>query len=313
MIKVVFLASPKIALNSFEHLFASKEIDVIALVTQEDKPSGRGQKIAFSPLKQFAVDNNIQVFQTKSIRKDFEIQKKLKDLNPDFFVTFAFGQILSQEVLDIPKFATINLHVSLLPQYRGANPIQQAIIEGCSKTGICTMITVLELDAGDICLKEEIKIGENTNCVDLFEEVSAKAPKLIEETIFGLYNKTLKPKAQGKDGISFAPKLKKKDCKINWENSAKDLHNFVRGIYNFPSAYFKFGDKIIKIQETSFNLDEKTSKNCGEVLDISKEGIKVATKYGILLIKKVKPEGKPEMNAFAWSNGARIKIGDVFL
>src|SRR5574344_158792 len=300
MIKVVFFATPDIEIKSLDLLQNSSEFDVQAIVCQPDRPSGRGHKILPPPVKSYAIEHKIEVLQPKSIRKEPDIINRLKELAPDFFVTFAFGQILSQEVLDIPKFATINLHVSLLPQYRGANPIQQAIIEGCSKTGICTMITVLELDAGDICLKEEIKIGENTNCVDLFEEVSAKAPRLIEDTIFGLYNKTLKPKAQGKEGISFAPKLKKEDCKINWENSAKDLHNFVRGIYNFPSAYFKFGDKIIKIQETSFNLDEKTSKNCGEVLDVSKEGIKVATKYGILLIKKVKPEGKPEMNAFAW-------------
>src|SRR5574344_2142974 len=193
MIKVVFLASPKIALNSFEHLFASKEIDVIALVTQEDKPSGRGQKITFSPLKQFAVDNNIQVFQTKSIRKDFEIQKKLKDLNPDFFVTFAFGQILSQEVLDIPKFETINLHASLLPKYRGANPIQRAIINGDKETGICTMITEAGLDCGNICLCEKIEIPENMNFEQLHDIIAEKSPVLIRKTLLEIYEGTMNP------------------------------------------------------------------------------------------------------------------------
>ena len=153
MIKVVFFGTPKIALKSLEYLYSSDNIEVVGVVTQPDKPAGRGHKISFSPIKQFALDYNIPVFQPKSIKKDDSVIQELKALAPDFFVTFAFGQILSQEVLDIPKFDTINLHASLLPKYRGANPIQRAIINGDKETGICTMITKLGLDCGDVCLE----------------------------------------------------------------------------------------------------------------------------------------------------------------
>ena len=144
MINIVFFGTPAIALKSLEHLYNSEKINVLAVVTQPDKPAGRGHKMSMSVLKQFAIEHNLPVFQPKSIRKE---------LKPDFFVTFAFGQILSQEVLDIPKYETINLHASLLPRYRGANPIQRAIINGDKETGICTMITELGLDCGDVCIR----------------------------------------------------------------------------------------------------------------------------------------------------------------
>ena len=161
MLNIVFFGTPDIGLKSLEYLHNSPKFNVMAVVTQPDKPSGRGQKLTPSPIKRFAVENGIEVFQPKSIRKEPEIIKALKQLNPDFFVTFAFGQILSQEVLDIPKYETINLHVSLLPKYRGANPIQRAIINGDSETGICTMITELGLDCGDICMTHPITISPN--------------------------------------------------------------------------------------------------------------------------------------------------------
>ena len=135
MIKVVFFGTPKIALKSLEYLYNSEKIEIVGVVTQPDKPAGRGHKLTMPPLKIFALEHNLPVFQPKSIRKEPEIQEELKKLNPDFFVTFAFGQILSQEVLDIPKYETINLHASLLPKYRGANPIQRAIINGDKKQG----------------------------------------------------------------------------------------------------------------------------------------------------------------------------------
>ena len=137
MISIVFFGTPDIGLKSLEHFYNSDKFEVLAVVTQPDKPSGRGHKLTQSPIKRFALEKGIKVFQPKSIRKEPEIIEALKELKPDFFVTFAFGQILSQEVLDIPKYETINLHVSLLPKYRGANPIQRAIINGETETGIC--------------------------------------------------------------------------------------------------------------------------------------------------------------------------------
>ena len=179
MIKIVFFGTPDIGLKSLEYLYNSDKIDVLAVVTQPDKPAGRGHKLQMSPIKKFAVEKNIPVFQPKSIRKEFDIQEELKKLEPDFFVTFAFGQILSQEVLDIPKYETINLHASLLPRYRGANPIQRAIINGDKETGICTMITELGLDCGDICQKLVIPISDTMNCEELWNEIAEKSPKNI--------------------------------------------------------------------------------------------------------------------------------------
>ena len=185
MINIVFFGTPAIALKSLEYLYNSDKINVLAVVTQPDKPAGRGHKIQMSVIKQFALEHNLPVFQPKSIRKEPEIQEELKKLNPDFFVTFAFGQILSQEVLDIPKYETINLHASLLPRYRGANPIQRAIINGDKETGICTMITELGLDCGDVCMREKIEIPNDMTCVDLFEKISDISPTLLEKTLVG--------------------------------------------------------------------------------------------------------------------------------
>ena len=302
MINIVFFGTPAIALKSLEYLYNSDKINVLAVVTQPDKPAGRGHKLSMSPIKQFALEKNLPVFQPKSIRKEPDIQNELIKLNPDFFVTFAFGQILSQEVLDIPKYETINLHASLLPKYRGANPIQRAIINGDKETGICTMITELGLDCGDVCLREVIQIPDNMTCVDLFEQISEKSPELIEKTLIGLVDKSITPQKQSEDGVCMANKLTKEETLIDWTKSAQDIHNLVRGIYKFPSAYFIHNGKIIKILETQV---EKGSGVCGEFVKISKDGILVGCGKDCILLVKVKPEGKGEMFARDWANGLK--------
>ena len=305
MVNVVFFGTPSIALKSLEYLIQSEKINVLAVVTQPDKPAGRGHKLTMSPIKECALKNNIPVFQPKSIRKEPEIQEELKKLNPDFFVTFAFGQILSQEVLDIPKYETINLHASLLPKYRGANPIQRAIINGDKETGICTMITELGLDCGDVCMKYPIEITETMNCEELFNIISEKSPKLIEDTLLGIIENTITPVPQCEDGVCMANKLTKEETKIDWAQPARAIHNLVRGIYKFPCAYFHYNDKIIKVLETCVVESEKTYSNHGEFVQITKEGIEVATGHGTLRIIKVKPEGKGEMFARDWYNGVK--------
>lgn len=302
MINIVFFGTPKIALKSLEYLYNSDKINVLAVVTQPDKPAGRGHKLTMSPIKEFALTKNLPVFQPKSIRKSPEVIEALKDLKPDFFVTFAFGQILSQEVLDIPKYATINLHASLLPKYRGANPIQRAIINGDKETGICTMITELGLDCGDVCLKEIIKISDNTTCVDLFDEISEKSPELLEKTLIGLVEKTITPQKQCEDGVCFANKLDKEECLIDWNKDAQSIHNLVRGIYKFPCAYFMHNDKIIKVFETKVCNGSGTA---GEFLNITKDGIEVACGDKSILLVRIKPEGKGEMSARDWYNGLK--------
>ena len=303
-ISVIFFGTPDIGLKSLEYLYNSDKFDVLAVVTQPDKPSGRGQKLTPSPIKVFALEHNLPVFQPKSIRKEPDIINSLKNLSPDFFVTFAFGQILSQEVLDIPKYETINLHVSLLPKYRGANPIQRAIIDGETETGICTMITELGLDCGDICMKEPITITPNMNCVELFEICASHSPELLEKTLIGIKEGSIEPQKQCEDGVCFADKLKKEECKIDWTKSAKSIHNLVRGIYKCPGAYFEYDGKIIKVMETE-PLEENYDGKTGDFVKISKLGIDVKTGDGTLRLVKVKPEGKSEMLARDWANGLR--------
>ena len=304
MINIVFFGTPDIGLKSLEHFYNSNKFNVQAVVTQPDKPSGRGHKLTPSPIKQFAMEHNIPVFQPKSIRKEPEVIEALKKLTPDFFVTFAFGQILSQEVLDIPKYETINLHVSLLPKYRGANPIQRAIINGDKETGICTMITELGLDCGDICMKYPIEITPNMNCVELFELCAANSPELLEKTLIGIKDRTLKPIPQCEDGVCFADKLQKEECKIDWTKSAEEIHNLVRGVYKCPGAFFEYNNKIIKVMETE-PLDEDLSGEVGSFVRCSKLGIDVKTGNGLLRLIKIKPEGKGEMFAKDWANGLK--------
>ncbi|MBQ3819216.1 methionyl-tRNA formyltransferase [bacterium] len=302
MINIVFFGTPFIALKSLEYLYNCDNINVLAVVTQPDKPKGRGQKLSMSPIKEFALSKNIAVFQPKSIRKDAETIEKLKELKPDFFVTFAFGQILSQEVLDIPKYETINLHASLLPKYRGANPIQRAIINGDDKTGICTMITELGLDSGDVCLKEVIDIDDNMNCCDLYEKISDLSPKLLEDTLTGIVNNEITPEKQCENGVCMANKLTKEETKIDWTKPAREIHNLVRGICRFPSAYFTYNDKVVKVIET--RIVNRQGK-CGE-LTKTKDGIEVGCGQNSLLLVRVKPEGKGEMLSKDWMNGLRL-------
>lgn len=308
MINIVFFGTPDIGLPSLEHFYNSDKFNVQAVVTQPDKPSGRGHKLTPSPIKKFALEHDIKVFQPKSIRKEPEIIEALKELKPDFFVTFAFGQILSQEVLDIPKYETINLHVSLLPKYRGANPIQRAIINGDKKTGICTMITELGLDCGDICMKYPIEITKNMNCVELFELCASNSPELLEKTLIGIKDGTLKPTPQCEDGVCFADKLKKEECKIDWTKSADEIHNLVRGVYKCPGAFFEYNGKIIKVLETEpLETTNDNGVQIGEFANFSKQGIDVKTGNGYLRLIKIKPEGKGEMLARDWANGIKQK------
>lgn len=310
--KIIFFATPKIALKSLDYLVKSDKIEVLAVVTQPDKPTGRGHKLSSPPAKQYAIEHNIPCFQPASIKKDFEVQEELKKLEPDFFVTFAFGQILSKEVLMIPKYATINLHASLLPLYRGANPIQRAIINGDKKTGICTMVTEEGLDCGDICLMDEIDITENMNYEELFELISEKSPELIEATLLNIKSGALKPSEQCHEKVTYAHKITKEEAQIDWSKSAQDIHNLVRGLYKSPSAHCYFKGKLVKIMETRVLENENKNEQPATVSKITKDGIEILCPVGTLLITRVKPEGKGEMLARDWSNGAKITIGDKF-
>lgn len=303
-VKVIFFGTPDIGLKSLDYLYNSDKIEVVAVVTQPDKPAGRGKHLRPSPIKVYALEKNLPLYQPKSIRKEPDIINALKEYNPDFFVTFAFGQILSQEVLDIPKYETINLHASLLPKYRGANPIQRCIINGDTETGICTMITELGLDCGDICMQSKIDIPDSMTCEDLWLRISDDSPELLEKTIIGLYENTITPCKQCEDGVCMAEKLKKEETLIDWNKSAKDIHNLVRGVYHSPSAYFIHNDKIIKVLKTVVE-DNSNDHKAGDMVKTDKNGVVMQTGDGLIRLITVKPEGKGEMSARDWANGLK--------
>ena len=310
MIKIVFFATPDIALDSFNFFINSPNYEVLALVTQKAKAQDRGKKIVERKITKIAKEKNITIFEPDKISKEQDIINKLKEMKPDFFITFAFGQILSQEIIDIPKFATINLHASLLPEYRGANPIASAIIDGKQETGITTMKTALELDAGDICLQEKIKITPEMNVIELMDIISKLSPSLLDKTLKGIFEGTLKTIPQNNSKATFTKKLKKEEKIINWNNSAQTLHNKIRGMYQINTNQTTYNGKIIKILKTEV-IEEKNG-NIGEIIDISKDGIVVKCLENALKLISVKPEGKNEMKAFDWANGARIQRGEFF-
>lgn len=312
MINIVYMATPQIAVNCLQKLLNFNDINIQAVLTQPDRPCGRGNKITAPPVKDFALAHNIEVIQTEKLKDDEVLKKKLRELNPDFFITFAFGQLLTQEILNIPKVATINLHASLLPEYRGANPIQRAIYDGKDETGITTMLTVLALDAGDICMQEKIKITQNMTDSELMQIISDKAPFLMYPTIKQLYNGILLPQKQDETGVTIAKKFKKEDSLLDWSRQAVELHNHVRSMTTWPVASTTFRNKNIKILKTDVAENEAINNVCGEITEITPIGIKVATGRGVLLIKEIKPEGKPKMDAYAWTNGARVKVGMRF-
>lgn len=307
--KIVFMGTPEMAVLPLEYLDNMLDIDVVAVVTQPDRPAGRGYEITPPPVKVFAEseERNIKVFQTESISKDAELIETLRGLDVDYFVTVAFGQILSQEVLDIPKIGTINLHASLLPEYRGANPIQRAIVEGKKMTGITTMLTALELDAGDILLTKKIKITDNMTTSELTQIISQKAGELISDSLFGYEKNIITPRIQDNSKATYAHKFKKEDGLLTFKATAKEIHNKVRGL---PSVVVPYGNEHMKIIKTKI-LDEISEGKIGEVLKITPEGIAVGVGKGIILIEELQLPGKKAMKAYAWANGANIQPYDV--
>lgn len=309
--KIAFFGTPEIAVKSLQILTQKSDMEVVCVVTQPDRPSGRGHKLMPPPVKLAAQDLGLEIYQPTSIRKDKELIEKLKTLEIDYFVTFAFGQILSEEVLDIPKFSTINLHASLLPEYRGANPLQRAIVDGKTFTGVTTMLTVLELDAGDICLTQEIQISESMTTPELQGIVADISPEILYKTLKGLKSGDIKPRKQDGSMVTVASKFKKEDGQIDWTDCAKNIHNKIRGLLDWPCAYTFFQGKMLKLTASECAVNNLNLPP-GSVIEVSKSGILVKSAKNAVLIKELKPESKPKMRAFDFANGAKIKPGDVF-
>lgn len=304
--KIVFMGTPDFAVPSLKRII--KEFGVEAVFTQPDKPKGRGKKLSYSPVKEVALENNIKVIQPIKLKEDREAIDYLKELKPDFIIVVAFGQILTKEVLDIPKYGCINLHASLLPMYRGAAPLNWAIINGEKKSGNTTMLMDVGLDTGDMLLKDEVNITEDMTAGELHDILMESGAELLIETINGLYNGTLKGEKQPEETF-YAKMLNKDLARINWNNSAQNIHNLIRGLNPWPIAYTNYEDKPMKIYESKV-LNENSNKEPGTIISVDKNGIKVSTLDGILLIKKIQfPNGKP-LTIEQYINGNDININE---
>lgn len=303
--KIVFMGTPDFAVPSLEKIISKYGVE--AVFTQPDRPKGRGKKMAFSPVKEVAVKHDIKVFQPEKLKEDKEAIDYLKELKPDFIIVVAFGQILTKEVLDIPKIGCINLHASLLPMYRGAAPLNWVVINGEKKSGNTTMLMDVGLDTGDMLLKDEVIITENMTAGELHDKLMISGADLLIETIEGMAEGKITPiKQEGE--TCYAKMLSKDTGKIDWNKSAKEIHNLVRGLNPWPIAHTTYKNDNMKIYE-SCTLEEKSSKEPGTILSVSKKGMKVNTNDGVLLVKKIQfPNGKP-LTIEQYINGREIEIG----
>ena len=295
--KVVFMGTPNFATKILEVLI--ENTDVVLVVSQKDKEVGRKHILTPSPVKSLATLNGIEVFTPDKIREDFDIIRKIE---PDLIVTCAYGQILPEELLNIPKIASINVHASLLPKYRGGAPIQRAIMNGDEETGITIMYMDKGMDSGDIIKKEAIKIDINDNIDTLGDKLSTLGSKLLLEVLPSIVNKTNDRIKQNEEDVTFAPIITKEDEKLSFNKTTKEIYNHIRALDPSPGAYFTLNDEIIKV----YNSRESSAKGAiGTITNIYKDGIGIGTKDGEIVLTKIKPAGKKIMQARDYLNGKR--------
>lgn len=308
--KIVFMGTPHFAVPSLKLLMESHH-HVVGVVTTPDKRAGRGHKIWPSPIKMFAEENNIPVLQP-AIFTDVDFIKNLTDWNADLFVIVAF-KILPEAVFGLPPKGTVNVHASLLPKYRGAAPINWALINGDSETGVTTFFIEKKVDTGEILLQHKVNIGENTTAGELFEKLAFVGADLLLQTANGIEAGTLFPQKQHGE-VTLAPKLVKELGQINWDQSARQIFNLVRGLSPIPSAYSYFKGGYVKILKTALSdLQPDTESKPGAVISIPKNGpIKVQTVYGVIDIIEIQPQGKKVQTAGEFIRGYRVKEGDLF-
>lgn len=303
--KIVFMGTPDFAVPSLEALI--ERFGVESVFTQPDRPRGRGKKMVFSPVKEVAVKHDIKVFQPEKLKDDREAVEYLNELKPDFIIVVAFGQILTKEVLDIPKYGCINLHASLLPMYRGAAPLNWVIINGEKKSGNTTMLMDVGLDTGDMLLKDEVEITENMTSGELHDILMGRGGELLIRTIEGLVDGSIKGEKQEGE-TCYAKMLSKETGKINWNNSSESIHNLIRGLNPRPIAHTTYKDENMKIYESEV-LNESSNKEAGTIMEVSKKGMKISCGEGVLLVKKIQfPNGKP-LTIEQYINGKDIEVG----
>ncbi|MBE9070700.1 methionyl-tRNA formyltransferase [Leptolyngbya cf. ectocarpi LEGE 11479] len=326
--KVVYFGTPQFAVPSLVRLLEDPDFDVIAVITQPDKRRGRGSKVTPSPVKAVATAADIPVWQPQKIKKDIDTLNFLRTSQADAFVVVAYGQILSQEILDMPRLGAINGHGSLLPLYRGAAPIQWSLYNGEAETGITTMLMDAGMDTGPMLLEEAIPIGLLDNAWTIAEKLSKLTAELLLSTLHKLDGQAIRPIPQADERATYAPLIKKADYVIDWQRSAQDIHNQVRGFY--PNCVTQLRQQSLKISETLPLTDSiwpqlpqelQSLKDAysqlepptpGQLTAIWKNyGPVVGTGDGYLLLRQLQPAGKKSQSGWAFANGSRLQPGEL--
>lgn len=303
--KIVYMGTPDFAVPALKKLAQSPKHTVAAVFTQPDKPQGRKMIMTPPDVKVCAQELSIPVYQPKSMKGD-DAFAQLKEIDPDVIVVAAYGQILPKRVLDLPKFGCVNIHGSLLPKYRGAAPIQQAVLNGDKVTGVTTMLMDVGLDTGDILLTKETEIGINETSAELFDRLSLMGGELIEETLDALENGTVEPKKQDEKLASHTSKIDKSMCPVSFDKPALEIHNRIRGLYSWPIATAQIGGKRVKIHKA--RLCDKSGR-AGEILSV--KPLVIACAEGSVEILELQPEGKKKMTAEAFAAGHKLKTGEI--
>ena len=307
--RLIFMGTPDFAVFSLNALIEAGH-EIVAVVTQPDKPKGRGYTLTPPPVKVCAAERGIPVYQPSTL-KDEAFASLLAELNPEAIVVVAYGKILPESVLRFPKYGCINVHGSLLPEYRGAAPMQRAIMDGKAVTGITTMYMDVGLDTGDMLLKKEIAIEENDNFETIHDKLGVCGGDLIVQTMEMLQSQTAPRIPQDESLATYAAKITKDDCRLTFDADATEVHNRIRGLSPVPLSFtHTHNGKLLKITESRRTSDEKSHSCPGEILSLD-GGITVACRTGSVVLTGVLPEGKSRMSAEDFIRGRRVQIGDV--
>ena len=310
--KIVFMGTPDFAEKSLEAIYNSGH-EILAVVTNPDRPKGRGMKMVYSPVKEFAISKNLKIYQPEKVRNNVEFIEEIKALQPDVICVVAYGKILPKEILDIPRLGCINVHGSLLPKYRGAAPIQWAVINGEKITGITTMYMDVGMDTGDMILKEEVSIGEDETTGELWDKLSEVGAKLLVKTLKQIEDGTATRIPQGED-FSMAPMLNKEMSKINWNSqSAQEIKNLVRGLNPIMGTYSYLDDKKIKFWKVDVLPLENENVENGTILKSnSKDGLYIKAKDGMIKVLEIQGENSKRMPIQDFLRGNELEEGKRF-
>lgn len=305
-LRTVFMGTPEFALQTFQGLIDAG-CNLVGVYTQPDRPKGRGKQLAAPPVKELALRHGIPVHQPLKLRQP-EVVAELAALDPDLIVVVAYGQILPKSVLDIPRFGCINVHASLLPKYRGAAPINQAIIDGETETGITTMYMDVGLDTGDMLLKKSLKIGPDETAGQLHDRLARLGRETMDETLLQLCAGGLQRQAQDNNLTCYAPMMKKEDGRIDWSRSAAEVHNRVRGLDPWPGAYTTLNDELLKLAATGA---EDGSGPPGTIIAADASGVRIACGQGILRVGTLQLAGRKSLPASDFLRGCPLAPGTV--